>query len=136
MESCSNKFLDVLESAAVREVSLEVRDVFQRLSMDVIVSSAFGIHTNIQQSQGDTEEDSILHEAHKSMQQFRTGWLDFFISCFPEFGFLWSWIVSLRARFMKLPTDNIKDGMVPIINMRRSTSEVSVSVHRFIIIPS
>ncbi|KAG0443754.1 hypothetical protein HPB47_014567, partial [Ixodes persulcatus] len=44
--------------------------------------------------------------------------------CFPELSLIWRCILAVRAHFMKLPTDNIKDGMLPIINMRRSNPRV------------
>ncbi|CAN8004875.1 unnamed protein product, partial [Ixodes hexagonus] len=125
MDDCSNEFLGVLKQASVMGEAIEVQRMFQKLAIDVIVRSAFGICTGIQQSGGGTEMRQLLDETQKSVQQFRTGWLNFFISCFPELSLLWRCILVVRAHFMKLPTDNIRDGMLPIINIRRLSPHVS-----------
>ncbi|CAN8008122.1 unnamed protein product [Ixodes pacificus] len=124
MDECSNEFLGVVKQSSLDGGAIEVRRIFQKLAIDVIVRSAFGIRTGVQKQGSGTEMDQLLNETQRSVQQFRTGWLNFFISCFPELSLIWRCILAIRAHFMKLPTDNIKDGMLPIINMRRSNPRV------------
>lgn len=120
MNKCCGEFLGVLESKAEQNKSFEARDVFHRLTMDLLVTSAFGIKTDIQKGSGETSMDAILHETQENLLLFRTGWLTFFMSCFPELGFLWKIVLKARSHLLKLPWDNLKDKILPIINLRRS----------------
>ncbi|XP_042150455.1 cytochrome P450 3A6-like [Ixodes scapularis] len=123
MDVCSDEFLEVLDSLHDQDKAFEIRAVFQKLTMDVIVRSAFGVQSDVQKNSGTTGMNAMIKEILESLQQFRTGWLSFLVACLPEFFLLWKLAFLLRERFMKAPSDKIKFGIMPIIDMRRSNPE-------------
>lgn len=123
MDVCSNEFLEVLESLHDQDKAFEIRAVFQKLTMDVIVRSAFGVQSDVQKNTEMTGMNAMIKEILEGLQQFRTGWLSFLVACLPEFSLLWKLAFLLRERFMKAPSDNIRYGIMPIIDMRRSNPE-------------
>ncbi|CAN7945850.1 unnamed protein product, partial [Ixodes pacificus] len=120
MDTCTDEFLEVLDSLHVQDEAFEIRQVFQKLSMDVIVRSAFGAESNIQKNSGMTDMNGIAKEIMFHLETFQTSWLSFLIACFPEFSFIWKLILMWRYLFMKLPVEKIDNGIIPLINMRRS----------------
>lgn len=79
MDVCSNEFLEVLESLHDQDKAFEIRAVFQKLTMDVIVRSAFGVQSNVQKNTEMTGMNAMIKEILEGLQQFRTGWLSFLV---------------------------------------------------------
>ncbi|CAN8001767.1 unnamed protein product, partial [Ixodes hexagonus] len=48
MDTCSDEFLEVLGSLHDQGEAFDIRKVFQKLTMDVIVRSAFGVQSDVQ----------------------------------------------------------------------------------------
>ncbi|XP_040355132.1 cytochrome P450 3A11 [Ixodes scapularis] len=120
MDICTDEFLEVLDSLHDQDEAFEIRQVFQKLSMDVIVRSAFGAKSNIQKNPEITDMNGIAKDILLHLEAFKTSCLMFLIACFPELSFIWKLILMWRNRFMKLPVEKICNGLMPIINMRRS----------------
>ncbi|CAN7940796.1 unnamed protein product, partial [Ixodes hexagonus] len=120
LESCVDEFMSVVATKTKKDQSTDVRRLFQNLTFDVITRSAFGARTNIQTSLPGSEGDVLMTAALDSLQQFNTGWLTYFANCLPELSLLWRTVLYLGSGYMKLPTDQMQDNMVPIIQTRRS----------------
>ncbi|CAN8008128.1 unnamed protein product, partial [Ixodes pacificus] len=60
MDTCTDEFLEVLDSLHEQEKAFEIREVFQKLSLDVIVRSAFGVQPNVQKNPGTTGMNAIV----------------------------------------------------------------------------
>ncbi|KAM7282603.1 cytochrome P450 3A4 [Ixodes scapularis] len=125
LDTCTDEFLEVLDSLHEQEKAFEIREVFQKLSLDVIVRSAFGVQSNVQKNPGTTGMNAIVKIILDGLNEFRTGWMEFFVACFPEFSFVWKLVLMWRQRFMKLPVDKMYNCIMPIIDIRRSNPEAS-----------
>ncbi|CAN7939894.1 unnamed protein product, partial [Ixodes hexagonus] len=123
MDTCSDEFLEVLGSLHDQGEAFEIRKVFQKLTMDVIVRSAFGVQSDVQKTPEMTGMNVIIKDILDSNSQFRTSWLTFLVSCFPEFFFIWRLIFAWMRRFNRTPTDNVNYGIIPVIEMRRSNPQ-------------
>ncbi|XP_042150356.1 cytochrome P450 3A9-like [Ixodes scapularis] len=123
MDTCTDEFLEVLDSLHEQEKAFEIREVFQKLSLDVIVRSAFGVQSNVQKNPGTTGMNAIVKMILDGLNEFRTGWMEFFVACFPEFSLVWKLVLMWRQRFMKLPVDKMYNCIMPIIDIRRSNPE-------------
>ncbi|KAM7309422.1 cytochrome P450 3A6-like [Ixodes scapularis] len=80
MDVCSDEFLEVLDSLHDQDKAFEIRAVFQKLTMDVIVRSAFGVQSDVQKNSGTTGMNAMIKGILESLQQFRTGWLPFLVA--------------------------------------------------------
>ncbi|EEC00766.1 conserved hypothetical protein, partial [Ixodes scapularis] len=60
LDICTDEFLEVLDSLHEQEKAFEIREVFQKLSLDVIVRSAFGVQSNVQKNPGTTGMNAIV----------------------------------------------------------------------------
>uniref|UniRef100_G3MTL5 Cytochrome P450 n=1 Tax=Amblyomma maculatum TaxID=34609 RepID=G3MTL5_AMBMU len=126
MDDCTNDFLDVIKKLHSQNEAFEARELFQRLTADVIVRSAFGLKSDLQQKTGgNSTAESLLQDSLKSFQQFRTAWRSFLTTCFPEFAPLWKIVLTFSSRYDKTATDNILDDIAPIIQFRRGNREVA-----------
>ncbi|KAH6942501.1 hypothetical protein HPB50_006856 [Hyalomma asiaticum] len=79
VESCVDTFMEVVATKQTA-ASMEVRELFQRLSMDIIARSAFGTETGIQRSQGGTAADTLLALIQDRLGEYKNGWLMYFAS--------------------------------------------------------
>ncbi|KAL1438417.1 hypothetical protein MTO96_048031 [Rhipicephalus appendiculatus] len=126
MDVCTNEFLDVLKSLQTQDTVFEARELFQRLTADVIIRSAFGLKSDLQQKKGSkSTTESLFQDSLRSFEQFRCAWMSYLTSCFPEFAPLWKVILSFKARYSKTATDNILDDITPILQFRRKNTEVA-----------
>uniref|UniRef100_A0A023FVQ7 Putative cytochrome p450 ixodes scapularis cytochrome n=1 Tax=Amblyomma parvum TaxID=251391 RepID=A0A023FVQ7_AMBPA len=126
MDDCTNEFLGVLNKLHSQKKVFEARELFQRLTADVIVRSAFGMKSDLQQKSGENSTaESLLQDSLESFKQFRRGWRNYLIICFPEFASLWKLILKFGSRYDKTPTDNILDDITPIIQFRRKNREAA-----------
>lgn len=126
MDECTNEFLGVLKSLQSQNKAFEAREIFQRLTADVIIRSAFGLKSDLQQKKGSkSTTESLFQDSLRSFQQFRFAWMSFFTACFPEFAPLWKVILSFKARYSKTATDNTLDDITPILQFRRKNREAA-----------
>uniref|UniRef100_A0A131XD53 Putative cytochrome n=1 Tax=Hyalomma excavatum TaxID=257692 RepID=A0A131XD53_9ACAR len=123
VESCVDTFMEVV-AAKQTAASVEVRELFQRLSMDIIARSAFGTETGIQRSQGGTAADTLLALIQDRLGEYKNGWLMYFANCFPEFHYLWRFLFSCGKRAVMTPTDYIKNNLASLIEERRANKQV------------
>ncbi|XP_075557325.1 cytochrome P450 3A31-like isoform X2 [Dermacentor variabilis] len=124
MDDSTNELLEVVESLRSKHHAIEFREVFQRLTADVIIRSAFGLRSNLQQKdRSNSPTESLLQEGMKSFQQFRRSWINFLAACFPEFKLLWRTIMSYSSGQIKTATDRTYDEVAPIIQLRRENGE-------------
>ncbi|XP_075557335.1 cytochrome P450 9e2-like isoform X2 [Dermacentor variabilis] len=127
MDDCTNEFLGVLNSLHSQKKVFEARELFQRLTADVIIRSAFGLKSNLQQKReaSKSASESLFRDSLRSFDQFRYAWMSFLTACFPEFALLWKVILSFKARYSKTATDNILDDFTPILQFRRNNREAT-----------
>ncbi|XP_037523303.1 cytochrome P450 3A4 [Rhipicephalus sanguineus] len=126
MDACTNEFLDVLKFLHTENKVFEARELFQRLTADVIIRSAFGLKSDLQLKKGSkSTTESLFQDSLRSFQQFRCAWMSYLTSSFPEFAPLWKVILSFKARYSKTATDNILDDITPILQFRRKNTEVT-----------
>ncbi|KAM7292140.1 cytochrome P450 3A4 [Ixodes scapularis] len=120
MDTCTDEFMEVVDSLSDQDKAFEMWRVYRKLSMDVIVRSAFGVESNLQKNRGITGL-SVMHDQilNHEFESFR-GWVPFLFNCFPEFSFVWKLYFTWSKFFMKFPLDKVSFGLTPIINMRRS----------------
>lgn len=86
MEDCTMEFLGVAEALQASKEAFEARELFQRLTADVILRSAFGLKSNVQQKTGDSSIGEALYQhSLKHFQQFHNSWRNYLVACFPEF---------------------------------------------------
>ncbi|XP_075725806.1 cytochrome P450 3A4-like [Rhipicephalus microplus] len=124
MDDSSNEFLQVIESLRKKDEALEFRDLFQRLTADVIIRSAFGLKSDLQQKDRlKSTTESLFRETLDSLQQFRRAWINFLTACFPEFNPLWRLIISFGSRHNKTAADKCFDEITSIIQFRRENRE-------------
>ncbi|XP_070380502.1 cytochrome P450 3A56-like [Dermacentor albipictus] len=124
MDDSANELLDVIESLWSKTEAIEIRELFQRLTADVLIGTAFGLKFNLQRKdQTNSSAESLFQESLKSFQQFRHAWINFLTTCFPEFAHLWKTLMSCSLRFSKTATDNIFDELSPIVQFRRRNRE-------------
>ncbi|CAN7940037.1 unnamed protein product, partial [Ixodes hexagonus] len=123
MDTCSDEFLEVLGSLHDQGEAFEIRKVFQKLTMDVIVRSAFGVQSDVQKTPETTGMNVIIKNILDGFSLFRTSWLTFLVSCFPELSFIWRLVFAWMTRFNRTPTDNVIYGIIPMIDMRRSNPQ-------------
>ncbi|XP_049274018.1 LOW QUALITY PROTEIN: cytochrome P450 3A8-like [Rhipicephalus sanguineus] len=124
MDDSSNEFLQVLESLQRKGEALEFRELFQRLTADVIIRSAFGLKSDLQQKDRKKSTiESLFRETLDSLQQFRRTWINFLTTCFPEFTPLWRLTISFFSRHNKTAQDKSFDEITPIIQFRRENRE-------------
>lgn len=119
VENCVDTFMEVLDQKTEKGVGVEMRNLFQKLSMDIIVRSAFGTETGIQRSQGDSAADTLMASILQSLGQYRNGWLMYFANCFPELNLLWRLVLTWGSRSVKTPADVVNNNLASIINDRR-----------------
>ncbi|XP_075725763.1 cytochrome P450 3A4 isoform X2 [Rhipicephalus microplus] len=85
MDDSSNEFLQVIESLRKKDEALDFRDLFQRLTADVIIRSAFGVESDLQQKDRmKSTTESLFRETLDSLQQFRRAWIHFLTGNQPE----------------------------------------------------
>ncbi|XP_077490066.1 cytochrome P450 3A21-like [Amblyomma americanum] len=126
MDDCTNEFLGVLKNFHSQNKVFEARELFQRLTADVIVRSAFGMKSDLQQKTGkNSTAESLLQDSLESFKQFRTAWRSYLTTSFPEFTPLWKLILTFGSRYDKTPTDNIIDDITPVIEFRRGNREAA-----------
>ncbi|XP_037521943.1 cytochrome P450 9e2-like [Rhipicephalus sanguineus] len=126
MDACTNDFLDVLKFLHTQNKVFEARELFQRLTADVIIRSAFGLKSDLQLKKGNkSTTESLFKDGLRSFYQFRYAWMNYLTSCFPEFAPLWEVILSLKARYSKTTIDNMRDDITPILQFRRKNTEVA-----------
>ncbi|CAN7938412.1 unnamed protein product, partial [Ixodes hexagonus] len=126
MDTSSDEFLEVLDSLHERDEAFEIRQVFQKLTMDVIVRSAFGVQSDVQKNPEMTGMNVIIKEILEGLTLFRTGWVNYLSASFPEFSFIWRLVLTWRRRVIGSPFDNVNYGIIPIINMRRSNPQANL----------
>nr|XP_054923751.1 cytochrome P450 3A13-like [Dermacentor andersoni] len=124
IDDSTNELLDVIETLRPKHQVIEFRQLFQRLTADINLRSAFGIKSNLQQKDRvNSSAESLFQESLKSFQQFRTAWINFLTACFPEFAFLWTTFISYSSRLNKTATDRMFDELSPIVEFRRGNRE-------------
>lgn len=123
VESCVDTFMKVVAAKQTEAASMEVRELFQKLSMDIIARSAFGTETGIQQSRGGTAADTLLDLIQDRLGEYKNGWLMYFANCFPEFYYLWTFLFSRGKRSVMTPTDYIKNNLASLIEERRANKQ-------------
>lgn len=124
MEDGTKEFLGIIEGLASRKEAFEARELFQRLTADVILRSAFGLKSNVQQKKDATSiGEALFKNSQEHFQQFRHAWRTYLIACFPEFSTLWNIVLSFLTRFRKAATDNILTDLMAIIEFRRENRE-------------
>uniref|UniRef100_A0A1E1X8Y0 Putative cytochrome n=1 Tax=Amblyomma aureolatum TaxID=187763 RepID=A0A1E1X8Y0_9ACAR len=126
IEDCTDEFLSVIESQRLENKSVEARELFQRLSADVIFRSAFGLKSGLQQRTGSNKTaESLFQGSLGLLKMFRLSWRGYLFTCFPEFGPLWRVILWLTSRYNKTVTDTILDDVTPIVQYRRENREAT-----------
>lgn len=125
IENCVDTFMEVIVAKQEENCAFEMRNLFQKLSMDIITRSAFGTETGIQQSQGDSAADTLLSSVQDRLAEYRRGWLMYFANCFPEFHFLWRFLFSRGMNSVMVPTDYIKNNLASIIEERRANKKAA-----------
>lgn len=124
IDDSSTEFLNTLEILRTKNEALEIRDLFQRLTADVIIRSAFGLKSDLLQiERKNSTTESLFQETLISFQQYRRSWLHFFTGCFPEFTPLWRLIISYGSRNSKTVADKCFDDITAIIQFRRENPE-------------
>lgn len=125
VENCVDTFMKIVAAKKEAAAAMEMRELFQKLSMDIIARSAFGTETGIQESQGGSSADTLLALIHDRLGEYKNGWLMYFANCFPEFYYLWRFLLSRGKHTVKTPTDYIKNNLASIIEERRANKEVA-----------
>ncbi|KAH8036921.1 hypothetical protein HPB51_006982 [Rhipicephalus microplus] len=123
VQSCVDTFMKVVAAKQTEAASMEVRELFQKLSMDIIARSAFGTETGIQQSRGGTAADTLLDLIQDRLGEYKNGWLMYFANCFPEFYYLWTFLFSRGKHSVMTPTDYIKNNLASLIEERRANKQ-------------
>ncbi|XP_054923749.1 cytochrome P450 3A4-like [Dermacentor andersoni] len=124
MDDSTNTFLNVIEDMRSKHKAIEFRELFQRLTAEVMIRSAFGLQSNLQKKgRTNSTAGSLFQEGLETFQQFRREWINFLSACFPEFSVLWRAIISYRSRHNKTATDKSFDEITPIIQFRRENNE-------------
>lgn len=72
--------MKVVAAKQQEAAATEMRELFQKLSMDIIARSAFGTETGIQLSQGDSDADTLLALIQDRLGEYKKGWLMYFAS--------------------------------------------------------
>ncbi|KAL1438418.1 hypothetical protein MTO96_048032 [Rhipicephalus appendiculatus] len=103
--------------------ALEFRELFQRLTADVIIRSAFGLKSDLQQKDRKSTTESLFRETLVTLVQFRRAWINFLTTCFPEFTPVWRLIIWFFSRHSKTAADKSFDEIAPIIQFRRENRE-------------
>ncbi|KAK8765902.1 hypothetical protein V5799_007315 [Amblyomma americanum] len=120
MEDSTDEFLSVVECLRLKSQSFEARELFQRLSADVIFRSAFGLKSGLQQRTASNKTaESLFQGSIGLLKMFKLSWRGYLFTCFPEFGPLWRVILWLTSRYNKPVTDMILDDVTPIVQYRR-----------------
>lgn len=120
MNQCCDDFLDVLSSLHGDENTLEIRDFFRKLALDIMMGSSFGIQSNAQKTGEMMGVNLIATELINHLNFLVNGWESYLVECFPELTFLWKCVFWFKRHFMKLPINKINELLMPIINIRRS----------------
>ncbi|CAN7990268.1 unnamed protein product [Ixodes pacificus] len=120
MNQCCDDFLDVLSSLHGDENTLEIRDFFRKLALDIMLGSSFGIQSNAQKTGQMMGVNLIGTELINHLNFLVNGWESYLVECFPELTFLWKSVFWFKRHFMKLPINKINELLMPIINIRRS----------------
>ncbi|XP_072146012.1 cytochrome P450 3A5-like isoform X2 [Dermacentor andersoni] len=124
MDDGSNELLDAIETLRSKHKAIEFRELFQRLTADVIIRSAFGLKSNLQQKgRTNSSTESLFQESLNTIQQFRRAWINFLTACFPELIWFWRAIISYSSSHTKTPTDKSFHEIAPIIKFRRGNRE-------------
>lgn len=124
MDDASNELLDVIEALRSKHKAIEFRELFQRLTADVIIRSAFGLKSNLQRKgRTNSSTESLFQESLNTIQQFRRAWINFFTACFPELTWLWRIIISYSSGHTKTAADQAFDEVAPIVKFRRGNRE-------------
>lgn len=121
---CCEEFMGVLESLEVKEEAFEVGRVFHELSTDVTVRCLFGDQAHRQLNQGGFGTEVLNGTLRTFLDSLDSDWLVNIIDCFPEFPYLWSFVLALRSRFLKSSVDKIEEAIAPIVRERRSNPKV------------
>ncbi|KAH7950058.1 hypothetical protein HPB49_019043 [Dermacentor silvarum] len=78
MDDSTNDLLGVIEDMRSKHKSLEFRELFQRLTAEVMIRSAFGLKSNLQKKdRRNSIAESLFQEGLKSFQEFRRAWINF-----------------------------------------------------------
>ncbi|KAM7296238.1 cytochrome P450 3A11-like [Ixodes scapularis] len=123
MDACTNDVMEVLDSLSDQDKAFEIGEVYRRLSLDVMLRSAFGVESNVQKNQGIAGVNGILELIADHEDKSFTGWLPFLFNCYPEFSFIWKLYFTWSKYFISFPMDKLSYGFLPVINMRRSNPE-------------
>ncbi|XP_070380497.1 cytochrome P450 3A16-like [Dermacentor albipictus] len=124
MDDGSNELLDAIEALRSTHKAIEFRDLFQRLTADVIIRSAFGLKSNLQQKgRANSSTESLFQESLNTIQQFRRAWINFLTACFPELTWFWRAIISYSSSRTKSAPDKSFHEIAPIIKFRRENRE-------------
>lgn len=124
MDDSIDDFLDVVGFMGTKEGSIEFRELFQRLTADVIIRSAFGLKSDLlQKYRTKSTTEPLFRECLNLFQQFRQSWIYFLTACFPEFTPLLRMIISWSTRHKKTAVDRIIEEITPIIQFRRDSPE-------------
>ncbi|XP_077528049.1 cytochrome P450 3A41-like [Haemaphysalis longicornis] len=80
MEDCTLEFLGIAEALEARAETFEARELFQRLTADIILRSAFGLKSNVQQKPADSSIGEALYQhSLNHFEQFRNSWRNYLI---------------------------------------------------------
>ncbi|XP_065306352.1 cytochrome P450 3A2-like isoform X2 [Dermacentor albipictus] len=124
MDDTTNELFDIIETLRRNHKSIEIVQLFQRLTADIIISSAFGIKSNLQQKDPtNSSAESLFQDTLKTFQQFRRAWINRFTVCFPEFAPIWKVVISYTSGLKKNATDRMIDEISPIVQFRRGNRE-------------
>ncbi|KAL1438420.1 hypothetical protein MTO96_048034 [Rhipicephalus appendiculatus] len=124
MNDSADKFIGFIGSMRTKHEALEFRELFQRMTADVIIRSAFGLKSDLQRmDRTESTAESLFQQTLDVFQEFRRSWLHFLTACFPEFTPLWRIIVWYSSRHNKTPIDNAIDEIASIVQFRRKNPE-------------
>ncbi|XP_054928806.1 cytochrome P450 3A12-like isoform X5 [Dermacentor andersoni] len=124
MDDTTNEFFDIIETLRPKHKAIEFRQLFQRLAADVIIRSAFGLKSNLQQKgRTNSTTESLFQDSLASFQQFRRAWINFLTACFPEFTPLWTMVISYSSGLSKTATDRMCDEISAVVEFRRGNHE-------------
>ncbi|KAM7296237.1 uncharacterized protein ISCGN_021417 [Ixodes scapularis] len=83
MDACTNDVMEVLASLSDQDKAFEIGEVYRRLSLDVMLRSAFGVESNVQKNQGIAGVNEILELIADHEDKSFTGWLPFLFRLVP-----------------------------------------------------
>ncbi|XP_037522267.1 cytochrome P450 3A29-like [Rhipicephalus sanguineus] len=124
MNDSANEFISVIGSMRTKHETLECRELFERMTADVFIRSAFGLKSHLQRlDRTKSITESLFQQSFNVFQQFRRSWIHFLTACFPEFTPVWKLIISYHSRHNKAPIDKVIHAITSVVQFRRVNPE-------------